>query len=137
MYIVFGNRVVDSKDIKENLEKNSLFKVIKDMSKGSKREDIVAFNLSISLNILNEILMEDYNLDEVEDDELFNEYITLAEELATDLEEFIPEDSIFDIRAYKWDPSDNDIKVVILLAHEELGKNKLKDVMKRLLTQVE
>lgn len=42
-----------------------------------------------------------------------------------------------DFKAYKWEPSDNDIKGVLVMANEELGNNKLKDVMKRLLTQVE
>ena len=59
MYIAFGNRVLDSKDIKNIIEENTEFKVIKDMSKGSKREDIVAFNLSVSIDILNEEMSEE------------------------------------------------------------------------------
>ena len=42
-----------------------------------------------------------------------------------------------DFKAYKWEPSDNDIKAVLVMANDELGYNKLKDVMRRLLTQVE
>ena len=38
MYVAFGNRVVDSLDFKKLIEENSNFKVLKDMSKGSKRE---------------------------------------------------------------------------------------------------
>ena len=49
MYIAFGNRVVDSKDFIKVIEENTEFKVIKDMSKGSKREDIVALNLSLDI----------------------------------------------------------------------------------------
>ena len=56
MYIAFGNRVVDSMDMKKLIEDNTEFKVIKDMSKGSKREDIVAFNLSMNIDLLNEEL---------------------------------------------------------------------------------
>ncbi|GAB6170496.1 hypothetical protein JCM1393_29560 [Clostridium carnis] len=137
MYIAFGRKVVDSEDIKKVIEENSEFKVIKDMSKGSKREDIVAFNLSIDISTLNEIMEEDYSLEELTEDELFDEYLTLSEELATDLEEYIEDESILDIRAYKWDPSDNDIKLVVVIAHEDLGEGKLKDVMRRLLTQLE
>lgn len=137
MYIAFGNRVLDSEEVKQNIENNSEFKVIKDMSKGSKREDILAYNLSVDVSILNEILKEDYDPSELSEDELFDEYLTLAEEIATDMEEFMPEDSILDIKSYKWDPSDNDIKLVIVIAHEELGEVKLKDLMKRLLKQVE
>lgn len=137
MYVVFEERVVDSNEYKDLIEKNSEFKIIKDMSKGSKREDIVAFNISVSIDILNEILSEDYNLEEAEEDDLFEEYLTLAEEIATDIEEYLDNDVMLDIRAYKWDESDNDIKLVMAIAHMSLGENKLRDVMKRLLKQCE
>lgn len=137
MYIAFGRKVIDSDEVKKEIVENSEFKVVKDMSKGSKREDIVAFNLSIDLDILNEVLKDDYDLEQLSEDELFEEYLSLAEEMATDIEEFCPEESMIDIKAYKLDESDNDIKLVMAIAHEELGEPKLRDVMKRLLTQVE
>lgn len=142
MYIVFGNEVMDSKEMKEKIELESEFKVVKDMSKGSKREDVLAYNLSISVDVLYEIIQEDQDLDEMAEeelteDDLFDEYLTVAEELATDLEEILPDEAIFDIRAYKWDKSDNDIKLVIAIAHEELGESKLSNVMKVLLKQIE
>ena len=137
MYIAFGNKIVDSKEMKEIIEKNTEFKVVKDMSKGSKREDILAFNLSVDINTLNDIMEEDFNVNELTDDDLFEEYLTLAEEIATDIEEYIPEGAILDIRAYKWDQSDNDIKLIIAIAHEDVGEVKLRDIMKRLITQVE
>lgn len=138
MYITFDDKIIDSKEIKEIIEKNSEFKVIKDMSKGSKREYILAFNLSVDINILNELMVEEeINLNELTEDELFEEYLTLAEEIATDIEEYLPEGSILDIRSYKWDVSDNDIKVVMAVAHEDIGESKLRDVMKKLITQVE
>lgn len=135
MYIAFGNRVLDSKDFKEIIETNSQFKVIKDMSKGSKREDIIAFNLRIDVNILKEILKDDF--EDVDSEEAIEELWSLADEIGTDLEEFMPEDSYFDIRAYKLDESSNTINLIMAICHEELGERKLKDVMKRLLTQVE
>jgi DNA repair exonuclease SbcCD nuclease subunit len=142
MYVVFGDKVMDSKEMKELIEANSDFKVVKDMSKGSKREDVLAFNLSISIDTLNEIMEEDQEISaedkaELTEDDLFDEYLTLAEEVATELEEIIPEGAIFDMRSYKWDKSDNDIKLVVALAHEELGEGKLGNVMKVLLKQVE
>ena len=137
MYIAFGNRVVDSMDIKNTIEENTEFKVIKDMSKGSKREDIVAFNLSMSIDLLNEELREEFNLSELDEDTLFDEYMALTEEIAVEIEEILDEDAIMEFAAYKMDPSDNDIKAVIVIAQEELGMPKVKDVMRRLLTQVE
>lgn len=141
MYVLFGNEVIDSKEMKETIEANSEFKVVKDMSKGSKREDILAFNLSISTDKLNAIMEEDGDeaLDEEEmsEDDLFDEYLNLAEEVATELDEIIPEEAMLDVRAYKWDKSDNDIKLVVAIAHEELGESKLSNVMKTLLKQTE
>ena len=137
MYIAFGRKVVDTEEIKEKIEKDSEFKVLKDMSKGTKREDTFAYNLSISIDILNEIIRDDYNIDDLNEDELFDEYMSLSEELATDMEELLPEGSIIDVKAYKWDLSDNDIRVVIAGVNEEVGEGKLKDVMRRLITQLE
>lgn len=141
MYIAFGNQVIDSKEIKETIEENTEFKVIKDMSKGSKREDILAFNLSVGVDVLKDMMEEDYeedyNVDQSNEDDLFEEYLTLAEDLATDIEEYIPEEAILDIRAYKLDESYGDIKLIAVIAHEDLGELKLRDIMKRLLTQAE
>ncbi|MBU5454827.1 hypothetical protein [Caproiciproducens sp. MSJ-32] len=137
MYIAFGRTVLDTEEIKNKIEENSEFKVIKDMSKGTKREDTAAYNLSISIDVLKGIIEDDYSIEDLTEDELFEEYISLAEELATDLEDLFEEDAIIDIKAYKWDPSDNDIKLVIAALHRNLGENKLKDVMRRLLTQLE
>lgn len=137
MYIAFGRRVVDTEEIKEKIQENTEFKVLKDMSKGTKREDTFAYNLSISIDILNEIISDDYNIDDLSEDDLFDEYMSLAEELATDMEDLLPEESIIDVKAYKWDLSDNDIRVVIAGVNEDTGEGKLKDVMRRLITQLE
>lgn len=138
MYVPFNNEIVDSKDIKEIIEKNTEFKVIKDMSKGSKREDILAYNLSVDVDALNELMEEEeLNLSELTEDELFEEYLSLAEEVGMDLEEYVPTGAIMDIKAYKWDQSDNGIKLVIIIAPEDIGELKLRDIMRRLITQVE
>lgn len=137
MYVGFGNEIVDSKDIKEIIEKNTEFKVVKDMSKGSKREDILAYNLSVDINILNDVMEEECDINELTEDELFEEYLSLAEEIGMDIEEYVPEGAILDIKAYKWDQSDNGIKLVIIIAPEDIGELKLRDIMRRLITQVE
>lgn len=138
MYVEFNNQVVDSKDIKDIIEKNTEFKVVKDMSKGSKRDDILAFNLSVEINILNDLMEEEECIvNELIEDELFEEYLSLAEEIAMDIEEHVPEGAIMDIKAYKWDKSDNCIKLVIIIAPEYIIELKLMDIMRRLITQVE
>ncbi len=137
MYIVFGNEIVDSNEIKVLIEDNSEFNVDKDMTKGTKREDTVAFQVSISIDELNEIIRENYELEDIDEEDLFDEYMTITDELAMELEELFSEDIIMNARAYKWDNSENAIKAVIAISHEELGELKLSDITKRLLTQAD
>ena len=137
MYIVFGNEIIDSSEIKDIIENNSDFNVEKDLTKGSKREDTLAYQVSINVDLLNEVIKENDEVDELNEEELFNEYMTLSDELAMELEEYMPEDVIINARAYKWDNSDNTIKSVLAMAHLELGELKLSDITRRLLTQVD
>lgn len=140
MYVLFGENVIHNDEMKEIIESKSDFKVIKDMTKGTTREDVHAFCLSVKISTLNEIIEEEYddfNLSEMEEDDLFDEYLSLAEEMALDMEEFIPEEAIIDAKAYKWDQSDNDIKVIVIIGNDELEERKLRDIMKKLLTQAE
>lgn len=137
MYVIFGTEIVDSEELKDIIISNSDFVVEKDLSKGTKREDVVAYQVSISIDTLKKYIEEDYGLDEVEDEELFDELMSMADEAAMELEEVMPPESILNARAYKWDNSDNAIKVIISICNEELGELKLSDVTKRLLTQVD
>ena len=91
MYIVFGNEIIDSSEIKDIIENNSDFNVEKDLTKGSKREDTLAYQISIDVALLNEVIKESYELDSIDEEELFDEYMTLSDELAMELEEYMPE----------------------------------------------
>ena len=82
MYIVFGNEIIDSSEIKDIIENNSDFNVEKDLTKGSKREDTLAYQISIDVALLNEVIKESYELDSIDEEELFDEYMTLSDELA-------------------------------------------------------
>lgn len=137
MYVVFGDEIVDSEELKETIQENSDFIVEKDLTKGTKREDTLAYQISIDMDNLNEIIKEDYDLEEIDSEDLFDEYITLADELAMELEEIMPEDAVMNARAYKWDNTDDAIKVVIAIGHAELGELKVSDVARRLLSQVD
>ncbi|MDU1412622.1 MAG: hypothetical protein E6929_07390 [Clostridium sp.] len=140
MYIPFGNNILNEDDIKKIIEDKTDFKVIKNMTKGTRREDMHAFCLSVSIDTLNEIMEEDYddfNISEIEEDDLFDEYLSLAEEMALDMEEILPEEAMIDAKAYKWDQSDNDIKTIVIIASEDVNERKIMDVMKKLITQME
>ncbi|MGG5460635.1 hypothetical protein [Clostridium sp. B9] len=137
MYVAFGNRVLDSQEIKRDIEQNTDAKVVSDLCKSSKREDIVAYKLSIDMEILRGLIKENMQLKELNDEELFEDYLDLAEEVSGLIFEYMPDDAVLDIRSYKWDMVDDDVKLIMVMAHEDLGMAKVNDVMKRLLRQVD
>lgn len=137
MYVAFGNRVLDSQEIKKDIEQNTDAKVVSDLCKSSKREDIIAYKLSIDMEILRGLIKENLKLKSLNDEELFEDYLDLAEEVAGLIYEYVPEDAVLDIRSYKWDMTDDDVKLIMVMAHEDLGIAKVNDVMKRLLRQVD
>lgn len=138
MYVNFITKVVDTDEIKELIENETEFKVLSDLSNASKREDMVAYKLGISVDFIRFILEEDYDLNEYSEDELFDEYLSTAEEMGTDMiEEKMPQDARVDIRAYTIDEVDNIIKLVMVMANEELGEAKIIDVLRRLLKQID
>lgn len=136
MYVVYGDQILDSKEILDKINSNTNFVVEKDLSKATKREDVLAYKVSIKVNILNEMIGEDYDISSLDKDELFYEYMSLSDELSLDLCEII-EYSRFISRSYKWDRSDKTIKCIVAFSNRELSELKLNDVIKRLLTQVD
>ncbi|HBI91360.1 MAG TPA: hypothetical protein DDY58_02360 [Terrisporobacter glycolicus] len=137
MYIIFGEEIVDSEEIKKIIEENSNFKVDRDMCKGTKREDVVAYQLSIPVKVLNEKLDKDYDLDEMSEEDLFEEYINLSEEMSIALQDFMPKHSLVNSISYKWDNSSDVVKTVFTMAYIGLGQLKLNDVSRRLLNELD
>ncbi|MDY2734886.1 hypothetical protein [Intestinibacter sp.] len=137
MYIIFDEQIIDSDEIKDLIEKNSKFKVEKDMCKATKREDVLAYLLTLDVDLIKKEIEEEYDLQDMEMDDLFEEYMQIAEEKAIELEEIMPMYSIMNTISYKWDMSENKIKTIIAIAHTDLGVLKLSDVVKRLLSETD
>ncbi|MCC0648276.1 hypothetical protein [Clostridioides sp. ZZV15-6598] len=137
MYIIIGNEIVDSEELKIIIDKNSKFKVEKDLSKSTKREDIIAYQLSINLDYLDATISEQDEDINLSDEEKFDEYMTLSDELALDLEELMPKYTIINARAYKLDEVEGIVKIILVIAYADLGHLKLSDVIKRLLRQID
>lgn len=134
MYILFDEQIIDSEEIKDSIEKNSDFKVEKDMCKASKREDILAYLLTLDVDIVKGQIKDEYDLQDIEIEELFEEYMSISEERAMELEDLMPMYSIMISRSYKLDMTENKIKTIIVAAHTDLGLLKLTDVLNRLLS---
>ena len=137
MYIIFDEQIVDSEEIKDLIEKNSDFKVEKDMCKATKREDVLAYLLTLDIDLVKREIEEEYDLQSMEIEDLFEEYMQISEEKCLELEEIMPKYSIMNARSYKLDMSENKIKTILAISHTDLGVLKLSDVTKRLLSETD
>lgn len=137
MYIIFDEQIIDSEEIKNLIEEKSNFKVEKDMCKATKREDVLAYLLTLDVDLIKKEIEEEYDLSGMEMDDLFEEYMQIAEEKAMELEDLMPMYSIMEARSYKWDMSENKIKTVMAVTNTDLGTLKLSDVVKRLLSETD
>ena len=52
MYIIFDEQIIDSEEIKNLIEEKSNFKVEKDMCKATKREDVLAYLLTLDVDLI-------------------------------------------------------------------------------------
>lgn len=137
LYIIFDETIIDSEEIKDLIQQKSDFKVEKDMCKATKREDVLAYLVTLDVDLIEKQIREEYDLQDMEMEDLFEEYMELAEEKALELEELMPMYSIMEAKAYKWDMSENKIKTIMAVAHTDLGVLKLSDVVKRLLSETD
>ena len=137
MYVNFIREVIDTDELRGNIEKNTSFKVVTDLSNATKREDVVAFELEISLEVLKKAL-EESNIDtsEMSEDDLFDTYLNAADELGEALVDIMPDYAFMDVRAYTIYELEKVVKLVVASCPERIGELKLNDVMKRLLKQV-
>lgn len=137
MYVNFIREVIDTDELKENIERESQFRVVTDLSNASKREDIAAFELEIAIDVLKNILEEnEINIEDMSEDDLFDTYLNAAEEVGANIAQVMPEYAYMDVRAYTIYELEKVVKLVMAVCPERLGELKLNDVMKRLLKQV-
>ncbi|KXG76474.1 hypothetical protein [Thermotalea metallivorans] len=123
-----------AKIIKENTE----FDVVADISKRTKREDVLAFILQCDgENLKKDLQEEGFDLDiETDEEEFISELMNKADEYAVEIEENLPEDLIAYYYAYEYDEDEGVIKTILAVAFETLGERKLRDVGNRLITVV-
>ncbi|WP_101772565.1 hypothetical protein [Peptostreptococcus faecalis] len=133
MYVIFRDDMISSDDIIKKINSETLFKVETNLTKATKREDVMSFKLSIpvdSIGAKDEFYWE--NNDSVE------MYFKSAEELTKDILKFFPKYTIQASRAYKWDEIENKILLVVVISNIDLKLKKLElDILKRMMKQVD
>ena len=131
MYVVFGDEVLDSNEIIDLFNNESDFIVETDLTKSTKREDVIALKLRIGV----EDIYSDSKFDQYNED-IFEEYLDNAEEMITDFTDInFDYKKRFVTSAYKWEELDNSIYLIAAFSDISLPLLKLNDVLNRLLKQ--
>ena len=133
MYVLFRNDLISSDDIKKEIEEKSLFRVEMDLTKATKREDVMAFKLSIATQDLEADIKFDW-----EDDELVERLFSKAQSLTREFLAFFPKYTIQASSTYKWDEIEDRIHLVVVIANIDIKMKKLElDILKRMMKQVD
>lgn len=137
-YIISGDRRVTHEDIKKIIQETTEFDVIADISKRTKREDVLAFILQCDAEALRQDLeSEDLEIDIETDEEAYiSELMNRADEYAVEIEENLPEDLLAYYYAYEYDEDEGVVKSILVIAFDKLGELKLREVGNRLITVV-
>lgn len=136
-YIVMGDHFIDSEEVLKKIKENTQFKMVKDLTKGAKREDTLIFQIIQDVKQLKlELDIEGQAID-VNEEELIEELMSLADEIAYMVEDFIPEDAICYVYSYHYDEESEEIKTIVVAADEVIGKLRLRDVAERVLRSVD
>ncbi|WZL74163.1 hypothetical protein QBE52_05335 [Clostridiaceae bacterium 35-E11] len=129
---------ISSEEISKLIHEMTEFDVLKDISSRTKREDTLAFILQCDAVPLKKELAEDLDITIEEDEEAYiSELMNRADEYAVEIEESLPEECIAYYYAYAYDEDENTIKTILVVAFEELGEKKLRDIGNRLITVAE
>lgn len=133
MYVLFRDDMLDSQDIIEKIDNDTDFKVITDLTKATKREDVMSFKVSIKLDKLSPGVNFDW-----ENDKLVDDLFSKAEELSKNLLEYFPKYTVEASSAYKWEELDNSIYLIVVIANIDIKLKKLKlDILPRMMKQVD
>lgn len=133
MYVLFREEMIDSKEIAEIINKETPFRVETDLTKATKREDVMSFRLSIPVKDIDSNIIFNW-----EDDVITDKCFSTAESFTKDFLRYFPKYTIQCSQAYKWDELEDRIHLVVVIANIDIKLKKLKlDILKRMMKQVD
>ena len=133
MYVLFREDLISSDDIKNEIQEKTLFKVETDLTKATKREDVMAFKLSIPTQDLVPGVKFDWD-----NNQLVEDLFSKAQALTKDFLAFFPKYTIQASSTYKWDEMEDRIYLVVVIANIDIRMKKLElDILKRMMKQVD
>ena len=123
MYVLFREDLISSDNIKNEIQEKTLFKVETDLTKATKREDVMAFKLSIPTQDLVPGVKFDWD-----NNQLVEDLFSKAQALTKDFLDFFPKYNIQASSAY----------LVVVIANIDIRMKKLElDILKRMMKQVD
>lgn len=133
MYVIFREGIISSDDIKKEIDENTKFRVEADLSKATKREDVMSFKLSIKTSDVIENKVFDW-----ENEELTDEFFKKAQNMTKDFLKFFPKYTIQSSNVYKWDEIEDRLFLVVVIANIDIKMKKLElDILKRMMKNVD
>lgn len=133
MYVIFREDIISSDDIKKEIDENTKFRVEADLSKATKREDVMSFKLSIKTSDVIENKVFDW-----ENEELTDEFFKKAQNMTKDFLKFFPKYTIQSSNVYKWDEIEDRLFLVVVIANIDIKMKKLElDILKRMMKNVD
>lgn len=133
MYVLFRDDLVDSEEIAGLINSETVFRVETDLTKATKREDVMGFKLSVATKDIESDKAFDW-----ENDEIVDSFFSKAESLTKDFLKYFPKYTIQCSEAYKWDEVEERIYLIVVISNIDLKLKKLKlDILKRMMKQVD
>ncbi len=134
-YIIVGDNILDSAEISNKIKERDIFKEVKDLTKGSKREDTLVFQIiqdttKLQINLDNELISSNK-------EEIIEELMSIADETAYNIEELVPDNVICYVYSYHYNEELNEIKTIVVAANKVIGGLRLRDIAERILRSVD
>lgn len=128
MYQIFGMEIVDTNEIKEQIEKNINLKIKEDITKGTQRDDAIGYRAVTNQETLG------YDSNEITDEDTMNKLMEDTDKyIKENLEKILPKVQKAEVYSYTYDPVTKEIYSIIVIMHISNAERKLRDVLKRLL----
>ncbi|WP_026478090.1 hypothetical protein [Alkaliphilus transvaalensis] len=135
-YVLAGNKMFDSQEILNKIKEKYTFKMIKDISGGSKRDDTLVYQVIQDVGNLKEEILID-SVEPIEQEDLVDELMNLADEKISLIEEVIPEVFKSYGYSYHYDADQEEIKSLFIAVDQSVGDLRLSDIADRILRSID
>lgn len=135
-YVVAGNKFFDSEEILKKIQEQFTFKGVRDITKGSKRDDTLIYQIIQDAAQLKEELLQE-QLEPMEGEEWAEEIMALGDEKVSMIEAVIPEEFLCYSYSYYYDEALEELKCIFVALDKNVGELRLMDVAERILRSID